>query len=115
MPLDRFEQTRVLQRDRRLIGERRDERDLRIAERSRVAPHQDDDADQILGLDGHSEEGSVARRPRIDVLAVSEDVRDVNRLARDSRAAGSRRSVESVWMIPVVLGALRLAAIRRDV
>ena len=45
---------------------------------------------------------------------VGEDLRDVHGLAGDRRAAGSRAPIESVRILSVVLGALRLAVIRRE-
>src|SRR5262249_27981490 len=110
LPLDRFEQAGVRERDRRLVGEGLQERDVGIAERSRLAAHEDDDADQILiDLDRHAKQGSEGERAGIDVLGVVEDVPDVDRLSGESGAAGSGRSVDRVRMLAVVLGTLGLA------
>jgi hypothetical protein len=48
LPLDRFEEPRVRDRDRGLVGERLGEGDVLVAEGALLAPVEDDDADQFV-------------------------------------------------------------------
>ena len=82
LPLDRIDQARVRDRDRRLVGEGLDERDVVVGERLRFTADEDDDADQVvLDHDRHAEHRSVVlRRAAIGVFRVVMDVRDVDRL-----------------------------------
>ena len=107
LPFHGFEQAGVRDRDRRLVGERLDERDLLLGERLRLCTRHADHADQVvLEHDRHAQHRAVRPRPRVEVLRVLEHVLDVDGRAGDRGAARRRRAVERVGMLAVVLDAL---------
>ena len=112
LPFDCLDQARVCQRDRSLVGERLNERDVTVRERLRLTTHHDDHTDEIVFKhDRHSEHRPEEPRPRIRVLGVRQDVGYLNRLSLDGRAAGRSRPVERVRMLLVVPHAVRLAIV----
>jgi hypothetical protein len=116
LALDRLDQTRVRQCDRRLVGERLDERDVIVRERVLLTTHHDDDTDEVvLDHDRHPEHRAEEARPGIRVFGVGQDVRDLDRSPLDRGAAGRRRPVEGVRMVAVVHRAFRLALVRAEV
>jgi hypothetical protein len=103
-------------RDRRLIGEGLDERDVVGGERLRFATHENDDADEIVfDQNRDTEHRPVEARSGIHVLRVLLDVRDMDRFPLESGTARGRRSIEGVRMLPVVLRALRRAVMDSQV
>jgi len=110
--LDRFEEARVRDRDRGLVGERLGEGDVLGAERPLLVAVEDDDADQVvLDDDRNPEQRPVRPWPAVRVLRIGLDVRDMDGLPRDGCAAGHCRPVEPVRMLSVVLGACGLAVV----
>ena len=115
LPLDRVDQTRVCERNRGLIGEGLNQRNVLCGERLRLPPYEHDDADQILvHLDRHCKQRPVGERSGIDVLGIGKDIGHVDGSARHRRTAGTRRPVERMWMVTLVVHGLRRAAIRRQ-
>ena len=117
LPLDRFDKAGVRDRDRRLVSEGLDERDVFVGEGLWFTAHEDDDADElVLDHDRDPDRRSVVLpRTAIGVLRVVPDIRDVDRLTGDRGPAGGRRSVESMRMLSVVLSTLCLGVVRRHV
>ena len=93
MPLDRFEQAGVRECDCRLVGECLDERDVLVAERLRLLTHDENDTEQVfLDDNGNPEYRAVGPRAGVGVFGIVLDVGNVDGSARNSRAAGCRRS-----------------------
>jgi hypothetical protein len=83
LTLDGVEQPRVRDRDCRLVGERRDELDLPVDERTRGAPADADDADErVVQEDRDTDQRPIADEPlRTErVVGVGQDVGDLHRL-----------------------------------
>jgi hypothetical protein len=89
LPLDRVDQARVRDCDRRLVGEGLHERDVLVGERLGLLAHHDDGADQLVLDDhGHAEHRPVRSRTGVRVLRILLDVGDVHRSPRNGRATG---------------------------
>jgi hypothetical protein len=86
-------------------------------ERLRLAPNDDYHGDEVvLEHDRHAEHRTEEPRPPwIGVFRVGQDFRDLDRPSFDGRAPGRRRPVESMPMLPVVLGARGFALLRAQV
>ncbi len=116
LPLDRVEQARVRDRDRRLVGEGLHERDVLVAETLwRLAHHQRHPDQLVLDDHGHAEHRPVQSRAGVRVLRILLDVGDVHRFPCDGRAAGGRRPVERMRMLGVVLDGFGEAVVRSRV
>ena len=117
LPLDRLDQARIRNGDRRLVGEGLDQRDVLVAERLRFAADENDDADEVvLDHDRDRDQRSVAlTRAAIGVFRVGVNVRDVDGLTCHRRPAGARRSVESMGMLSVPLNTLGMGVGRHHV
>ena len=108
-------ETRVRQRDSRLVSECLDERDVLVAERLRLRTHDENDTEQVfLDEDRNPEYRAVGARAGVGVLGIVMDVGNVDGSARHSRAAGCRRSIEGVRMLPVIGGRRNRRGLIRD-
>ena len=106
LPLHRFEQTRVRDRDGGLVGERLDEVDLVLAEGARcVSPQRERPDELALGDDRDAQERAVAHEllRAVRVLVVGEDVGDLLGLPRKRHTADDRRSIAPVRVLQAVL------------
>jgi hypothetical protein len=104
LPLYRVQEPRIRERDRRLVGERRDEADRVVAERPRSSARHRHDADQVFtDEDRHTEHRAIRAEPltRPVVLRIGDDVRNVDELARQRDATGQRVAPRSVRMFPL--------------
>ena len=102
--LQLLEQPDVLDGDDRLVGERRDQRDLLVRERRDFLAIHRDGADGLpLTQHGDGEHGSDAQGLRggaVRVVGLIEDVRDVDRLAVQNRPGRHAAAIRSHWPLP---------------
>jgi len=116
LPFHRFEEAGVRERDRGLVGEGLNERDVIIGERLGLATHDNDHADQvILDHDRHSEHRPEEPWPGIGVCGIRHDVRYLDRPSLDRRSPGRRRPIEGMRVLSVILLARPLALVRAQV
>ena len=76
-----------------------------VAERLRLGTDDENNTEQVfLDDDGNPEYRTVGPRAGVGVFGIVVDVGNVDGSARNSRAAGCRRSIEGVRVLPVVGG-----------
>jgi hypothetical protein len=114
LPLDRLDQARIRNRDRRLVGEGLHERDVLVRERLRFTAGENDAADEVV-LDHHrnrDQRSVVLGGTAIGVFRIVVNVRDVDRLTFHRRPPSARRSVKSMGMLYVPLSTLGVGVVR---
>ena len=112
MLLDRVDQPRVRDRNRRLVGKRLDEVDDLLAERLSLPADDPEDADDIVVQEDRNREVRPERnRAVVRVLGICGDVGDVHGLLRQRRPAARRTGVDRVRVRPVVVPSVRPAAV----
>jgi hypothetical protein len=111
--LEGVDQPRVRDGDRRLVGEGLDELDLLVGKRLRRPADDPHRADEVVFEENRNTKAdSEGARPRVGVLGVSVDVRDVDDLPCHRSAADHGRPVEQVRMLLVVIPVVGTAAVR---